>query len=392
LRPAATRAQLPALDLHELDLATVVKSSHAVSRETGLDQLMETLMVIVLQHAGAERGLLILPQGDQLRIEAEAVAERDEVRVHLRGVAVAPSELPTSLLHYVLRTSEHVLLSDAQAPNEFAADPYVVRRRVRSALCVPLLKQAKLVGVLYLENNLTPHAFTPARVAMLKLLASQAAMSLQNAALGEKEALLKEVHHRVKNNLQLITSLLNLQAARVADPAVAELFADSRNRVRAMALVHENLYRAGNLSRIPMDRHIRSLCTHLNGAYGALAQNVRLEVNVDDLHLEMDRAVPCGLIVNELVSNALKHAFPAGRAGNISVALRPDGPGRTLLAVSDDGVGLPAELDITRSDSLGLRLVGDLAEQLHGSVRMARDGGTTISVSFTDKKREEALR
>jgi predicted ATPase/two-component sensor histidine kinase len=392
-RPVATRAQLPALGLQELDLATVVKSSQAVSRETGLDQLMETLMVIVLQHAGAERGLLILPQGNQLRIEAEAVAERDEVRVHLRGVAVAPSELPASLLHCVVRTSEHVLLSDAQAPNEFAADPYIVQRRVRSALCVPLLKQAKLVGVLYLENNLTPHAFTPARVAMLKLLASQAAMSLQNAALGEKEALLKEVHHRVKNNLQLITSLLNLQAARVADPAVAELFADSRNRVRSMALVHENLYRAGNLSRIPMDRHIRSLCTHLNGAYGALAQNVRLVVNVGDLHLEMDRAVPCGLIVNELVSNALKHAFPAGRAGNISVALRPDGPGRTLLAVSDDGVGLPADLDIARSDSLGLRLVGDLAEQLHGSVSLARDGGgTTISVSFADRRREEALR
>jgi two-component sensor histidine kinase len=159
-----------------------------------------------------------------------------------------------------------------------------------------------------------------------------------------------------------------------------------------MALVHENLYRAGNLSRIPMAGHIRSLCMHLNGAYGSLAQNVRLVVNVDDLHLEMDRAVPCGLIVNELVSNALKHAFPAGRTGTISVALRPDGPGRTLLAVSDDGVGLPAELDIARSDSLGLRLVGDLAEQLHGSVSLAREGGTTISVSFADRKRDEALR
>lgn len=388
---SGTRAKRPALGLHELDLATVVNSSQAVSRETGLDKVMETLMVIVLQHAGAERGLLILRQGDELRIEAEAVAERDEVRVHLRGVAVAPAELPASLLHYVVRTSEHVLLSDAQAPNEFAADPYVVQRRVRSALCVPLLKQAQLVGVLYLENNLTPHAFTPARVAMLKLLASQAAMSLQNAALGEKEALLKEVHHRVKNNLQLITSLLNLQAARIADPAVAELFADSRNRVRSMALVHENLYRAGNLSRIPMARHIHSLCMHLNGAYGSLAQNVQLSVKVDDLHLEMDRAVPCGLIVNELVSNALKHAFPEGRTGSIGVELRPDGEGRMILAVSDDGVGLPLELDIARSDSLGLRLVGDLAEQLHGSVVVARNGGTTVSVTFSERKREEAL-
>jgi predicted ATPase/two-component sensor histidine kinase len=390
-RSAENRAHVPVLGLNELDLATVVKSSQAVSAEAGLDKLMETLMVIVLQHAGAERGLLILPRGDELRIEAEAMAERDEVRVRLRGVAVAPSELPASMLHYAVRTREHVLLGDAQASNEFAADPYVVQRRVRSALCVPLLKQAKLVGVLYLENNLTPHAFTPARVAMLKLLASQAAMSLQNAALGEKEALLKEVHHRVKNNLQLITSLLNLQAARVADPAVAELFADSRNRVRSMALVHENLYRAGNLSSIPMARHIRSLCTHLNSAYGSLAQNVRLVVNVDDLHLEMDRAVPCGLIVNELVSNALKHAFPEGRTGSIKVELRPDDEGRTILVVSDDGIGLPAELDVERSDTLGLRLVGDLAEQLHGSVAITRSGGTIISVTFAERRREEAL-
>jgi len=390
-RLAETASLAPAPGLSELDIATVVKSSQAVSGEAGLGKLMDTLMVIVLQHAGAERGLLILPRGEELRIEAEATAERDEVLVRLRGVTVAPSELPASILQYVVRTGEQVLLGDAQAPNEFAADPYVAQRRVRSALCLPLMKQTKLVGVLYLENNLTPHAFTPARLAMLKLLGSQAAMSLQNAALGEKEALLKEVHHRVKNNLQLITSLLNLQAARVADPAVAELFADSRNRVRAMALVHENLYRAGNLSSIPMGRHLRSLCTHLNGAYGSLAQNVCLVVKVDDLHLEMDRAVPCGLIVNELVSNALKHAFPDGRKGSISIELHPGGEGRTVLVVADDGVGLPAELDIARSSTLGLRLVGDLAEQLHGSIAVERHGGTTVTVSFAHRKQEEAL-
>jgi two-component sensor histidine kinase len=144
------------------------------------------------------------------------------------------------------------------------------------------------------------------------------------------------------------------------------------------------------LSSIPMARHIQSLCTHLNSAYGALAQNVRLSVNVHDLHLEMDRAVPCGLIVNELVSNALKHAFPEGRTGSISVELRPDDEGRTILVVSDDGIGLPAELDIARADTLGLRLVGDLAEQLHGSVTMARHGGTTVAVTFADSRRDEA--
>src|SRR5262249_56589577 len=119
---------------------------------------------------------------------------------------------------------------------------------VRSVFCLPILRQAKVVGLLYLENDLATHAFTPNRINVLKLLASQAAISLENASLEEKEALLKEVHHRVKNNLQLITSLLNLQAARITDPAVANLFAESRNHVRSMAMVHENLYKAGSFA------------------------------------------------------------------------------------------------------------------------------------------------
>ena len=130
------------------------------------------------------------------------------------------------------------------------------------------------------------------------------------ASLEEKNALLKEVHHRVKNNLQLINSLLSLQAARIADRAVAELFAESRNRVRSMALVHENLYRAGNFARIPMRAHIQNLAAHLIRAYGLQSRHIELSTEIDDIELDLDQAVSIGLIINELVSNALKHAFP----------------------------------------------------------------------------------
>jgi PAS domain S-box-containing protein len=161
----------------------VVKAAQAVSGEIVLGKLIETLMRIALEHAGAERGLLILFLGDEPWIEAEATTSRNRVDVTLRQTAVSPAELPESVLQYVIRTRESVILDDAEAPTLFSADAYVRQRRPRSVLCLPLVKQAKLVGALYLENNLTPHAFTSGRIAVLELLASQAAISLENARL-----------------------------------------------------------------------------------------------------------------------------------------------------------------------------------------------------------------
>ena len=169
--------------VEHLDIGSVVKASQAVSGEIVLDRLIETLMTLALEHAGAERGLLILLEGDTLQIEAEARADRKSVEVTLRQKPVTPTELPESLLHIVMRTQESVILEDASAQNPFSADEYLRQKRARSVLGLPLVKQANLIGVLYLENNLTPHVFTLARLAVLKLLASQAAISLENSRL-----------------------------------------------------------------------------------------------------------------------------------------------------------------------------------------------------------------
>jgi PAS domain S-box-containing protein len=169
--------------VEHLDIGSVVKASQAVSGEIVLDRLIETLMTLALEHAGAERGLLILLRGDTPQIEAEARTDRKTVEVTLRQEPVTPAALPESLLHTVIRTQESVILDDASAQNPFSADEYVRQKRARSVLGLPLVKQAKLIGVLYLENNLTPHVFTPARLSVLKLLASQAAISLENARL-----------------------------------------------------------------------------------------------------------------------------------------------------------------------------------------------------------------
>src|SRR5499427_5757374 len=166
-----------------LDLATVLKVSQAVSGEIVLEQLLDTLMRTALAHAGAERGLLLLPHGAEQRIAAEATTSGDTVMVRLHEASVAAAALPESLVHYVVRTHESVILGAAAVPNPFAADPYLRQQHARSLLCVLLLNQTTLTGVLYLENTLTPHVFTPTRSAVLTLLASQAAISLENARL-----------------------------------------------------------------------------------------------------------------------------------------------------------------------------------------------------------------
>ena len=169
--------------VEHLDLATVIKVSQAVSGEIVLDKLLDTLMRTAIEQAGAERGLLILPRGTEPRIAAEATTGGDAVTVRLRDQPVSAAMLPETVLHYVLRTQESVILDDAMAQPPFAADPYIRQRQARSILCLPLLNQAKLIGVLYLENNLSPRVFAPARIPVLKLLASQAAISLENTRL-----------------------------------------------------------------------------------------------------------------------------------------------------------------------------------------------------------------
>ena len=184
-----------------LDLSTVLKVSQAVQGEIDLDTLIAGVIRLSVEHAGAERGLLLLPHGDAYRIEAEARSSNDGVTVDLRRSTIGPGDLPPSILQYVLRTRERVVLQDAAATSEFVEDEYVRRHHARSVLCIPLLKQARLAGILYLENHLIPGAFTPARMALLEVLASDAAISLENARLyGEVSALKDQLY---KENLVL---------------------------------------------------------------------------------------------------------------------------------------------------------------------------------------------
>lgn len=205
------------------------------------------------------------------------------------------------------------------------------------------------------------------------------AQELMQASLREKEALLREIHHRVKNNLQITSSLLRLQEGAIGDPQAREVFAGTQHRIRSMALVHEKLYQSTNLSEIDFGDYIRTLGDLLVKSFAADPSPVKLNVNGATVLLSIDVAVPCGLIINELLSNALKHAFPDGRSGSISVDLEDCGDGTCRVSVRDDGIGLPPNLDLASVTTLGLQLVAGLVQQIDGTLTVA---ATTIGTSF----------
>jgi PAS domain S-box-containing protein len=204
------------------------------------------------------------------------------------------------------------------------------------------------------------------------------------ASLQEKEVLLKEIHHRVKNNLQVTSSMLKLQSAYINDPGARDMFAESQNRIRSMALVHEKLYQSSNLSRIDFADYMASLARLLFRSFGVDRERISLALDSKQVFLSIETAVPCGLIVNELLSNCLKHAFPGQRRGEIVVGILEDGRGALILKVADNGVGLPPDLDIEHAETLGLQLVKTLVDQLAGRLEVRRQGGTEISVHFCE--------
>jgi PAS domain S-box-containing protein len=204
------------------------------------------------------------------------------------------------------------------------------------------------------------------------------------SSLEEKEVLLREVHHRVKNNMQVISSLLNLQSRQVGDPRVIEMFKESQRRIRSMALIHERLYQSSDFSHIEFAQYIRNLATHLFHSYQVDASRVRLRIEAEEVHLNINTAIPCGLIVNELVSNALKHAFPEGRNGELAIDLRRAAGEGYILHVRDDGVGFPEGLDFRKTETLGMQIVNTLASQIDASIELLRNTGTEFTIHFQE--------
>ncbi len=312
------------------------------------------------------------------------------VRMDARGVFLecrAPSDLP---LEFPLEAL--VGRSVAQVLPELA-DPALAAIRSCLEEGRPQSLAYQLLGPegrpRHLEARIIPHAADEVLVILRDISDLKAHEAAIRHALREKEVLLKEIHHRVKNNLQVVSSLLRLQAGAHAEPAVRGALQEAQERIQAIALIHGTLKHAPDASRLDLEAYVRTLAERLVRSHASTPTLVDLQVRVDPVRLGPDDAVPLGLLLNELVSNALQHAFPPGEGGCLEIGVEDQGAGQVLVRVADSGVGLPEEVDLDHG-RLGFQLVRALAEQLGGSLELERRRGAAFRLTFTPRASSEA--
>ncbi len=398
----------------EINAAMVELSGTLLSPAT-----VEDISALVLDHAKAltnspygyvgyidpKTGYLVCPTMSRDMMDICKVADKNNILKEFRG-----------LFGWVITNRKPVLTNDPVndprstgtppghiAIHRFLSAPAMLKRKLVGELSVPssvgnkihvmrYYDKGDLVGQIALANS--SREYTERDLALVERLADIYAIAINRywveeqikESLTEKEVLLKEIHHRVKNNMQIISSLLRLQSRDVTEKKYIDMFTDSQNRITSMSLIHEKLYQSKGLAKIDFDDYIRDLANGLFQSYGANG-NIKLIIDVRDVSLGIDSAIPCGLVVNELVTNSLKHAFPDGRRGEVLISLHPTDGNMIELIVSDNGVSIPEDIDIRKTESLGLHLVTILVEnQLHGEINLNRSKGTEFLVKFKDVK------
>jgi PAS domain S-box-containing protein len=537
---------LEKMRLQNLDLSSILKASQAISEEIFLEKLLQKFMSILMESTGAKFGLFLQFINNEWKVVVKGELEGENLVLLSSFYVENQFTFPVSIINYVARTKEYLVLDDATQDGLFTNDLYVTENKPKSVLCLPTVYYGRLNGILYLENNLAKGTFTDERLQVLNLLSSQAAISLENAnlyqelqtysqkleqqntqlkteitkrqaaeealqqseerlrlavestelgtwdfnpitgvvqwsdrtkllfglpveaevdysiflsclhpedqeqtdqsvqqaldpngtgeykieyrtlwgdgtvhwiaaqgraffnqhqqayrfigtvldisspkfaeeqlkaALQEKVVLLKEIHHRVKNNLQIISSLLNLQSEYLDDPLTLDLLKSGQNRVASMALLHEQLYQSEDFAKIDFGQYICNLAANLFSSYN-VGERIGLKISSDEIYLDIDKAIPCGLIVNELVSNSIKYAFPSNRSGEVNLKIYRENESSIILIVSDNGIGIPQTIDLENPETLGLKLIIALTNQLDANLEINRNIGTKFKVDF----------
>lgn len=266
-----------------------------------------------------------------------------------------------------------------------------------SAGLVPLMSQNQVIGVISIFSK-ELHKFSDSQIEIMESMGREVGATITRLqtedkikkSLKEKEVLLKEIHHRVKNNMQIISSLLNLQSGYLKDKVATEALKECQGRIMSMAMIHDNLYQSDALSGIKFSDYIKRQVNNLFHTHGISQERVKVNIDADDVILDIDTAIPCGLIINELITNSLKHAFPDEKEGEISIQMSQNSEGY-LLMVKDNGVGLPEDLSAKNADTLGLLLVNNLVGQLDGKLEINQDHGTTFKIAFKKMEYQERI-
>ncbi|MEG4533274.1 PAS domain S-box protein [Microcoleus sp. D2_18a_D3] len=375
-----------------------------VRQSLQLEEILNTTVAELQQVLLADRVLVyqILPKSGG-RVIAEAVAEGCSPLVNrCFGEEVFPPE--SYQLYLQGRISAISELDDPSLTPCVAQ--FMKQIQVKAKLVVPILQHSQLWGLLIAHQCEIPRDWKEWEINLFQQLVNQLAIAIQQSllyqqlqaelsdrkqaeanlknSLKEKEILLKEIHHRVKNNLCVVASLLELQSNTVADPQVSKMFEESQNRLYSMALIHEKLYRSTNLAQINFGEYLEDLVSNLFHSYNISNNRIQLQVLAEPISLNLETATPCGLIANELVSNTLKHAFPDGTTGTVSVECYQTGDREINLLVKDNGIGFPENLDFRKTQSMGFQVVCTLTEQLEGTIEISRGFGTSFHLKFNE--------
>ncbi len=375
-----------------------------VRQSLQLEEILNTTVAELQQVLLADRVLVyqILPEIGG-RVIAEAVVEGCSRLIdRFFGAEVFPAECYQLYLQgRICAISELDDSSIAPCMMEF-----LQQIEVRAKLAVPIIQHSQLWGLLIAHQCDGPREWQEWEMNLFQQLVNQLAIAIQQSllyqqlqaelsdrfqaetnlknSLKEKEILLKEIHHRVKNNLCVVASLLELQSNTVADPPIAKMFEESQNRLYSMALIHEKLYRSTNLAQINFGEYLEDLVSNLFHSYNISDNRIQLQVLAEQISLNIETATPCGLIANELVSNTLKHAFPHDTSGTVSVECYQTGDREIHLFVKDNGIGFPENIDFRKTNSMGFQVVCTLTEQLEGTIEMSRQIGTVFHLVFNE--------
>ena len=400
-RAEETRARLDAeVERRRRETEMFADLAQSLSASLDLDTVLQRVVAGAQELCASERAFIMLREPN-----SDVLVGRYEVGAPHMAYAGLRLEPGTGLGGQVLRTAR------PWRTDNYATDPRFSKEYMAGAragghlagLAVPILTGTRVDGVFYVSNPAS-HPFTDRDEELLVRLAAHAAMAIQNAqlywqaqeeltqrrqaeaqltaSLREKEVLLKEVHHRVKNNMQIVSSLLELQSDVIDDAALLAQFRDSQDRIRSMALIHETLYQSPDLARLDLAPYIHTLSAQLVQSYNVDPQRITIRIQVEPIVLDIDQAIPCGLILNELLSNAFKYAFPQNHTGEVHVELHTNTAQQAALVVRDNGIGFPDEIDFRHTESLGLQLVAMLTEQFQGTIALERADGTTFTLTF----------
>ena len=314
---------------------------------------------------------------------------REGIRSELPG-----RQLSNRFVEYIIKTGRPLIIN--QNAKGFFDSKGVLSDQIDalSMISSPITAGEKVLGVITLQDYKKENSFTDNQLELLATVASQAAIALENAylysrvtkSLREKEVLLQEVHHRVKNNLQVMSSLIKLQSHYITDKKMLEMMKETGSRIQSMAIVHTKLYNTKDYDHIDFSEYVKSLAENFATTYGFRMKNIKIHIDIMNILLNIDTAIPCGLIINELVSNAVKYAFPDNRSGEIFISLKKLDKRKFILTLKDTGIGTPKNKDIGKSDTLGIQLVTLLTKQMNGQMEILneKDKGLEFRISFEE--------